>query len=125
MNIRNKLDQIRQMNESIRAEMISVISTELKDSITDVTEISENPRIFTVKMSTIKSDPFLRLSPSQYDVVEQRDAIIRCINTLGPDKALDALQELCLTGRSKSKCFEDICFHPSVIDVLKTVISNL
>lgn len=124
-SLKEKLDAIKAMNDSIRADMIAAIREALKDAIPDVTTISESPRCFTVKASTIFNDPFLRLCPSQYDIVEQRDAIVNVINGLDPEKALDTITELCESGKSKSKYLEDIVFHPSVLEKLRSVIAQL
>ena len=124
-SIKEKLAAIKAMNDSIRADMISAIKDALKDAIPDVTVLSDSPRCFTVKASTIFSDPFLRLCPSQYDIVEQRNAIINVINNLDPEKALDMISELCETGKSRSRYLEDVVFHPSVIEKLQIAINNL
>lgn len=124
-SLKEKLDAIKAMNDSIRADMIAAIKEALKDAIPDVTTISESPRCFTVKASTIFNDPFLRLCPSQYDIVEQRNAIIDVINNLDPEKALDMITELCETGKSRSRYLENVVFHPSVIERLQIAVNNL
>lgn len=124
-SLKEKLEAIKAMNDSIRADMVAAIKDALKDAIPDVTAISESPRCFTVKMSTIRSDPFLRLCPSQYDIVEQRDAIINAINGLGPEKALNLISDLCLNGKSNSAYVKDVVFHPSVIEKLRSAFEEV
>lgn len=125
MNVKARIESIRQLNDELKSEMIANVKEALKEAIPDVTIVSDAPRIFTVKMSTIAADPFLRLCPSQYDIVEQRDAVINAINGLGPEKALDLISDLCLNGKSNSAYVKDVVFHPSVIEKLRSAFEEV
>lgn len=63
------------------------------------------------------------LSPESYDFALQYEALIKMVESLSPDAALENLWEIIKTGRAKQVALRRITFHDAVREKLRELIT--
>lgn len=106
---------------SAKEQLISDINA-IDFSISGVTPISDSPKIFTVKLSTIANNNHI-LSPEYYNVNAQKQRILAIIDNKNTDifKAIDQLKDVV----ANKKFRDNTPIHPEVIIALDKYLTTI
>lgn len=126
-SLKEELQKARETIQKVKECLSSLVEDALQNPIpgVNVVVVSDSLRVFTVSLKNITSSGDLCLAPSHYDVKEQKDAVLALIDGEDPLYAIAAIWELCSTGKSGSKYFKNVRFHPDVLNRLNEIIKEV
>lgn len=119
MEIKNSITNLQKQALDIKEKINSLILS-MPDN-PDITRISERPRTFTVKFSTIVKSGSLNMSPYFYDWKYQYERLVRKVNQTEITNLIDMIDMIIRKGAFIIDD-EKVQLHPEVIKQLKSIL---
>ena len=114
------LKALKSAMDTAKQQLIADINN-IDFSIPGVDPISDSPRIFTVKLSTIADNNHI-LSPEYYDAESQKQHVFNIINK--NDNVLETIEKLKSVVNNK-KFADKTPLHPNMINALSAYLDTI